>query len=51
MGVGISAALGLSVGLLNGGIPLFRTVSPGDCGVADPADGYFADPVYRVWPG
>jgi NitT/TauT family transport system permease protein len=29
MGVGISAALGLSVGLLNGGIPLFRTpVSP-----------------------
>ena len=29
MGVGISAALGLSVGLLNGGIPLFRTpISP-----------------------
>ena len=29
MGVGISAALGLSMGLLNGGIPLFRTpVSP-----------------------
>ncbi|MDD2841163.1 MAG: ABC transporter permease subunit [Tolumonas sp.] len=29
MGVGICAALGLSVGLLNGGIPLFRTpISP-----------------------